>query len=645
MNDPGLDSPIQDEYRVVEHNIKAETDEHGTHKGPGIRAAFRKEMREDDDEEEVGFFQPKRWWFTSTAFPLVAGTFGPLANLFSACALSQNWREHNADGTGIPNPRWLNAITGFSLALSLLGNGVLLANFGHLLRYSIAQPITISLWYLSAILLLIPLSLTHTALGLPEGTSYELTQAYYYAIISCVLYFVLPSLLLANALGAYVFHAYPPSFNALTVPQRTLMLQTIIYVLYLAAGAAVFARLEGWSYLDGLYWADYTLLTIGLGSDFPPTTHAARALLMPFAVGGITLIGLVIGSVRGLVLERGKIKVIRRTVELERQKWIKKMEEPDEGWKRHEWEVMRAIKRRAERIRKYSSLASSALAFSLLWFLGALVFFLAEAPQQWTYFSALYFAYTSLLTIGYGDLYPRSNAGKPFFVVWSLMAVPTVTILISNVGDILVGWVRGGLMRGLSGEATSSPKKTSALLKGKGEENDGEKNENKPKRDAGAPPPSDAVKQMGTDVEHLGQAVERAEERRGQGGGLSARIARQVSRLALDATNKPGVEYEWADWESWLTLLGERTDGERKKGKAAKRRKLMRGEGSGSADSGDSAEDSASMRSRAEERGEWTWLGDDGPLFSGMSETQWILGKLCERLEQVLGEEIGGEEE
>jgi len=40
----------------------------------------------------------------------------------------------------------------------------------------------------------------------------------------------------------------------------------------------------------------------------------------------------------------------------------------------------------------------------------------------------MYFAYTTLLTIGYGDFYPQSNSGKPFLVVWSLLAVPTVTV-------------------------------------------------------------------------------------------------------------------------------------------------------------------------------------------------------------------------
>ncbi|KAJ7472153.1 hypothetical protein FB451DRAFT_1134997 [Mycena latifolia] len=613
MNDPGLDQPIQDSYKTVEHNLKDRPSDGETTasvKQHGVRAEFRKELQQDEDEEEVGYFQPKRWWFTSTAFPLVAGTFGPLANFFSVCAISQTWREYDADGSRISDPGWLIAVTALSLAMSLIANIVLLANFGHILRYSVAQPLTIGLWYLSAILLIIPLGLTRTALGLPGAAAYALSQAYYYAIISGTIYMILPTLLIANAMGAYVFHAYPPSFNALTIPQRTLMLQTIVYVLYLAAGAGVFAHVEGWNYLDGVYWADYTLLTIGLGSDFPPTTHTGRALLIPFAVGGVMLLGLVIGSIRGLVLERGKIKVIRRTVELERQKWIARMDEPDAAWKKEEWQVMRAIQRRAETIRKYSALGSSLFAYLLLWFLGAMVFWFSEAPQGWTYFEALYFSYTSLITIGYGDFYPQSNAGKPFFVVWSLIAVPTVTILISNVGDIMVGWIRSGFMLGM-GNTTPLPNRVANRANAKGSP-EGEKTA---KTEGGG----GELEQMGTDVERLGQAVEHTEEERGQGGGLAARIAQQVSRLAQDAANKPAVEYAWEDWEGWLTLLGERTESQKQE---------------------DRASSSDSVRS-GEKRGEWTWLGDDGPLFSGMSETQWILGKLCERLEEVLKEEIG----
>jgi potassium channel subfamily K len=54
----------------------------------------------------------RRWWFTSTAFPLIAGTFGPLANLFSVCALVRAWRVSippgmtEADGEPINDPHW-----------------------------------------------------------------------------------------------------------------------------------------------------------------------------------------------------------------------------------------------------------------------------------------------------------------------------------------------------------------------------------------------------------------------------------------------------------------------------------------------------------------------------------------------------------
>ena len=46
------------------------------------------------------------WWFASVAFPLVAGTFGPIANLCSVCALVQRWRTSWIDGEEVPDPPW-----------------------------------------------------------------------------------------------------------------------------------------------------------------------------------------------------------------------------------------------------------------------------------------------------------------------------------------------------------------------------------------------------------------------------------------------------------------------------------------------------------------------------------------------------------
>jgi potassium channel subfamily K len=91
--------------------------------------------------------------------------------------------------------------------------------------------------------------------------------------------------MLVTVWGAYRGH-YDKEFQ-LTMSQRTLMLQTISFLVYLLAGAAVYSHIEGWAYLDAVYWADFTLLTVGIG-DYSPQTHLGRGLLFPFAIGGIS---------------------------------------------------------------------------------------------------------------------------------------------------------------------------------------------------------------------------------------------------------------------------------------------------------------------------------------------------------------------
>lgn len=88
--------------------------------------------------------------------------------------------------------------------------------------------------------------------------------------------------------------------------------------------------------------------------------------------------------------------------------------------------------------RKVFTLATSLTSVTVLWLVGAAVFKVSENEQAWTYYQAVYFAWASLLTIGYGDETPASNSGKAFFVIWSLLAVPALTILISDMGDTFV---------------------------------------------------------------------------------------------------------------------------------------------------------------------------------------------------------------
>lgn len=106
-------------------------------------------MRPDDDDGA------QKWWFASTAIPLLAATSGPLANVMSIAALITSWRnnynpEHpgvDAYSSGFPDPPWCIALNAASLVCGFVGNVFLLFNFTRRVRYIVALPATIVLWY------------------------------------------------------------------------------------------------------------------------------------------------------------------------------------------------------------------------------------------------------------------------------------------------------------------------------------------------------------------------------------------------------------------------------------------------------------------------------------------------------------------
>ena len=304
--------------------------------------------------------------------------------------------------------RWANmhtrliAVNAVSLVFALMANFSLLLNMARRLSFAIAQPITICGFYIASILLIALVATTSESLKLPAGERRALTGAFYYAIMAAGLYFVIASLMVVTVYGAFRGE-YPKAFK-LSMSQRTLMLQTMSFMVYLLGGAGMFAKVEGWLYPDAVYFADYTLLTIGIG-DYAPATHLGRGLTIPFAIGGIVILGLVIGSIRSLVLERGKAKIGSRMVEKKREKLLERIEKGDRSEmlsplrsesqaselglsekdrRRKEFELMRQVQHSAATKQKWNSLFISATATFALWFIGALVFYKAEYEQGWT---------------------------------------------------------------------------------------------------------------------------------------------------------------------------------------------------------------------------------------------------------------------
>ena len=248
-----------------------------------------------------------------------------------------------------------------------------------------------------------------------------------------------------------------------------------------------------------LYFCDATILTIGYG-DLVPTVDVGRGLVFPYSVIGTVMLGLVIASFTRFLADLGENKVVKHHAEKKRIKALQEADtiKDDSNSKdlpskstnvlnmatanrgtgesdcfrlrlksifnkifdkalpllfyerrtiqalqlhdsRARFREMRRIQESTNTFKRYTALIISIITFNIVWAGGAIVFWQAEkSVQDMTYFRALYFCYVSLLTIGYGDLAPKSTAGRPFFVVWSLVAVPIMTILISSMSDTVI---------------------------------------------------------------------------------------------------------------------------------------------------------------------------------------------------------------
>ncbi|TVY23310.1 Outward-rectifier potassium channel [Lachnellula hyalina] len=669
MNDPGLHEPISEDSKDVENLHRDEDDE--------------------EKEDEEAYLEPNTWWLASTAFPLIAGTFGPMASAFSICALVVHWRVYippgqaEEHGLEIEDPKWLIAVNAVQLVIALISNLALLLNMGKKIRFAVAQPITIIGWYVSSFTLIGLCACASGPLIIEPREDHAFTQAYYYAIFAAAIYFWVAILMSSTFYGAYKGY-YEKEFQ-LTMSQRTLMLQTISFLIYLLAGAAVYSHIEGWKFLDAVYWADFTLLTVGIG-DYAPETHLGRSLLFPFAIGGIIIIGLVIGSIRSLVLERGKAKMGARMVEKERERMIKRVEKKSSGVllepvtegkasrtssnmplentdgmterdrRKHEFHMMRKIQHQAHIRQSWTSLAIWGSATLFLWFVGAAVFQAAEYEQDWSYFGSLYFAYTSLLTIGYGDFYPQSNSGKPFFVLWSLLAVPSLTILISKMGDTIVKEIRDltlwvaniTILPGEKGIRVTLKEGAKQLTLGRffnskdnifappGILGEGRRSISSEDGDQKDDPESAAQRVAGDKA----KKEERSADNRAKEDDklpdakvdYHLLLTKEIGKVLKHLHSSPPRKYTFEEWAWYLKLVGEDEGSTGSHRKPTLRAKGQgRDLGTGVGQRGGREDDMKDGRIE-----KWSWVGQRSPLMGGKEEAEWVLERLVRTLEWEL---------
>jgi potassium channel subfamily K len=247
-----------------------------------------------------------------------------------------------------------------------------------------------------------------------------------------------------------------------------------------------------------------------------------------------------------------------------------------------EFRVMRKVQKAAERERRYFALATSLILAITLWMVGALIFTLAERAQGWTYFQSLYFTFIVLMTIGYGDFSPASNAGKAFFVMWSLLAIPSLTILISNMADTVVKWIADVTEYVASITVLPGPggaRKTGRTYLGQLTDRASEaverytpfgKDKSRTKKHLERMDPRKHDEEM---LIMLSEKLERHVEEEEIKAAMNSKdslekdvhfynfvLSKELRKLQKDVLASPPKEYSWHDWEYYLKLMGDEDD-------------------------------------------------------------------------------------
>lgn len=495
-----------------------------------------------------------------------------------------------------------------------------------------------------------------------------------------------------NMLG-YFLGKYPQHFS-LTDDQRTLILQMTGFVIWLLIGAAIFQRVLGISFADALYFCDITVLTLGFG-DVTPQSAVGKGLIWPYAVIGIIMLGLVVGSIHQFAREVHYDNVVRKHIEHKRQTTfdrtvtfdqLRDAREPLEKdivipkhashrskahHNRHHrhhrhrpihntinalasgrrprllvmreekdrFDAMRAIQYETMRFRRWNDLIISIVVYAIVWTGGAVVFWRLE---DISYFDGLYFCFCSLITIGYGDITPQSNAGRPFFVMWSLIAIPTMTMLISQMSDTVVAGYkhstekfsdyfvmpRQGAYKGILARVPilrqwiQIHQEKQRLRHGfevgteadEAAETEGRASMTSNTQERAPVMP---LRHRSGDGHPLRTIEELARDANPSPYELAQQLAFAIRRTTHDAREGKRKRYTYEEWVEFTRLI-QFTDPNSRPSSLVDRNHPFHG--STSVD-----EDEYGVLN-------WDWIGENSPMLAHQSEPEWILDRLCESL-------------
>lgn len=217
----------------------------------------------------------------------------------------------------------------------------------------------------------------------------------------------------------------------LSKDNRTLATCVVLFFVFVLGGAAVFSGIEQWDYLTSVYFCVVMLTTVGYG-DVSPATDLGKFFSCVLGVFGIALIGSAIGIVATAMADAFE-SFSDDTEETSGTTALSVLPQSSQS------------KPRASRAEKIIQSRRISLLLSLLYFVlmitaSALLFSTVESDDKMTlgFGDAMYMSVMTATTIGFGDVSPKSTAGRAVAIFWILISTFVTANVLSNISAVFI---------------------------------------------------------------------------------------------------------------------------------------------------------------------------------------------------------------
>ncbi|KAG8954860.1 hypothetical protein FRC04_010343 [Tulasnella sp. 424] len=229
----------------------------------------------------------------------------------------------------------------------------------------------------------------------------------------------------------FTTHDFAENSSGLTRKQRSLVIMVMILLCYIALGSGVFAELIGLTFQDGLYYTVVSIETIGFG-DITPNNTGSTLFCIFYSTIGIITVWLVVNTTRETIMEAFENVYLKGRRE-------RKAMRAQQGESYLDFKKRMQMQERKE----FKTKVTTAIAKVQL----------QVDP-----------------TIGYGDIVPKSPAGRAVFIVWALMGVAAMSILIAVLTEGYGSRYKHALQNGLVHKAIKSVERREEARKEKSQE-------------------------------------------------------------------------------------------------------------------------------------------------------------------------------